>query len=81
MQTFAGASLDLSAAVSAALPSRDIGEIIRRFEHGDRGRRNGHNRDRPGFFLLGFYDVSDDRVHVLADHGRSMTRVVLAEEA
>jgi hypothetical protein len=81
MQTFTDATLDVSAAVRAALPSRDIGEIIRRFERGDWGRRNGHDRDRPGFYLLGCYDVSDCRVPVLADHGHSMTRVVLAEEA
>ena len=29
MQTFTDATLDISAAVCAALPSRDIGEIIR----------------------------------------------------
>ena len=81
MQTITDASLDISAAVRAALPPRDIGEIIRRFERGDWGRRNGGDRDRLGCYLLSCYDVAGNRVQISADPSHNVTRVVLAGEA
>jgi hypothetical protein len=81
MQTITDASLDISAAVRAALPPREIGEIIRRFESGDRDRRNGGDRDRLGCYQLGCDDVAGYRVQSPSDHGHTGTRVVLASEA
>ena len=74
-------TLDVSAATNAALPSRTSARSSAASiaATGDGG--TAMTGDRPGFCLPGCYDVSDYRVHVLADHGHSMTRVVLAEEA
>ena len=74
-------TLEVSAAVRATLVACSRSARPWRYNRGEWGSRGEWDRPLTGFYLLGCYDVSDHRVHVLADHGQSMTRVVLAEEA